>query len=148
MRRPLARLQRQDGRGKGHDLIIMVQPFRSALLRRGQQLARIIGQGTGVKSRHFARALQPPPHARQGLALVLQTVFGCGPPGRQRQFHQIGLEMRGFDSARADVEAIATAWDLLQDLGVQGLVLEVNSLGSAEDRARYRQRKRDRKLDF
>ena len=59
--------------------------------------------------------------------------------GRQRQFHQIGLEMLGFDSARSDVEAIATAWDLLQDLGVQGLVLEVNSLGSAANRARYRE---------
>ena len=58
--------------------------------------------------------------------------------GRQRQFHQLGVEMLGFDSARSDVEAIATAWDLLQELGVQGLLLELNSLGSASDRTRYR----------
>ena len=59
--------------------------------------------------------------------------------GRQRQFHQIGAEFLGLDAARADVEAIALAWDLLQGLGVGGLSLELNSLGSADDRARYRQ---------
>jgi histidyl-tRNA synthetase len=58
--------------------------------------------------------------------------------GRQRQFHQIGLELLGFADARSDVEAIAVAWDLLADLGVQGLALELNSLGSSDDRARYR----------
>ncbi|NBW61933.1 MAG: histidine--tRNA ligase [Synechococcaceae bacterium WB4_1_0192] len=59
--------------------------------------------------------------------------------GRQRQFHQIGLECLGFADARSDVEAIAIAWDLLADLGVGGLALEINTLGSAEDRGRYRE---------
>ena len=59
--------------------------------------------------------------------------------GRQRQFHQIGLEMLGFADPRSDVEAIAVAWDLLADLGVQGLALEINSLGSSQDRVRYRE---------
>jgi histidyl-tRNA synthetase len=59
--------------------------------------------------------------------------------GRQRQFHQIGLELLGFADACSDVEAIAVAWDLLAELGVGGLALELNSLGSAEDRARYRE---------
>jgi len=58
--------------------------------------------------------------------------------GRQRQFHQIGLEMLGFSQARSDVEAIAIAWDLLMELGVGGLTLELNTLGSADDRGRYR----------
>jgi histidyl-tRNA synthetase len=58
--------------------------------------------------------------------------------GRQRQFHQIGLEFLGHADPRSDVEAIAIAWDLLMDLGVGGLSLELNSLGSPEDRQRYR----------
>ena len=58
--------------------------------------------------------------------------------GRQRQFHQIGLEFLGFADPRSDVEAIAIAWDLLSDLGLGGLTLELNTLGSAEDRSRYR----------
>ena len=40
--------------------------------------------------------------------------------------------------ARSDVEVIALAWDLLASLGVGGLELELNSLGTAEDRQAYR----------
>jgi len=58
--------------------------------------------------------------------------------GRLRQFHQIGLEFLGHADPRSDVEAIAIPWDLLADLGVSGLALELNSLGSPEDRLRYR----------
>jgi len=58
--------------------------------------------------------------------------------GRQRQFHQIGVEWLGAQSARSDVEVIALAWDLLTDLGLEGLKLELNSLGSNEDRQAYR----------
>ena len=58
--------------------------------------------------------------------------------GRQRQFHQIGVEWLGAESTRSDVEVIALAWDLLARLGVGGLELELNSLGSAEDRQAYR----------
>ena len=58
--------------------------------------------------------------------------------GRQRQFHQIGVEWLGAKRARSDVEVIALAWDLLASLGVGGLQLELNSLGTAEDRQAYR----------
>ncbi len=58
--------------------------------------------------------------------------------GRQRQFHQIGVEWLGASSARSDVEVIALAWDLLEALGIGGLELELNSLGSTEDRQAYR----------
>jgi histidyl-tRNA synthetase len=58
--------------------------------------------------------------------------------GRQRQFHQIGLELLGLADPRSDVEGIVLAWDLLADLGVGGLCLEINSLGDHDDRVRYR----------
>ena len=41
-------------------------------------------------------------------------------------------------SARSDVEVIALAWDLLASLGVGGLTLELNTLGTSEDRQVYR----------
>ena len=44
----------------------------------------------------------------------------------------------GAASARNDVEVIALAWDLLAQLGVGGLALEINSLGTSEDRQAYR----------
>ena len=34
--------------------------------------------------------------------------------GRQRQFHQLGVEFIGHDSVRGDVEIIALAWDILR----------------------------------
>jgi len=60
--------------------------------------------------------------------------------GRQRQFHQIGVEFLGVSSARSDVEVIVLAWDLLHDLGVSRLELQINSLGTLEDRQKYRQK--------
>lgn len=39
--------------------------------------------------------------------------------GRQRQFHQIGLELLGSKSPRADVEVIAIATDILKALGLK-----------------------------
>jgi histidyl-tRNA synthetase len=60
--------------------------------------------------------------------------------GRQRQFHQLGLEMLGSADVRADVEAIAIAVDILQAVGLGELVLELNSLGTKEDRLQYREK--------
>ena len=59
--------------------------------------------------------------------------------GRQRQFHQIGLELLGSRAARADVEVIAIATDILKALGLKNLSLQLNSVGSKEDRQTYRQ---------
>ena len=59
--------------------------------------------------------------------------------GRQRQFHQLGMELLGSADPRADVETIAIATDILRALGLKNLHLELNSLGDREDRQRYRQ---------
>jgi histidyl-tRNA synthetase len=59
--------------------------------------------------------------------------------GRLRQFHQIDVEILGSDKPLADVEAIALAWHLLGELGLGDKVtLELNSLGSQQDRVAYR----------
>lgn len=58
--------------------------------------------------------------------------------GRQRQFHQIGVEVLGSADPRADAEVIAVATDMLQSLGLKTLRLEINSIGDAGDRQRYR----------
>lgn len=58
--------------------------------------------------------------------------------GRQRQFHQIGVEVMGTDAPRADAEVIALATDILKSLGLQNLHLAINSVGRGDDRDRYR----------
>ncbi|SDR70907.1 histidine--tRNA ligase [Pseudomonas oryzae] len=60
--------------------------------------------------------------------------------GRYRQFHQIGVELFNFDGPDVDAELIVLTWRLWGVLGIRDAVqLELNSLGSSEDRARYRQ---------
>lgn len=58
--------------------------------------------------------------------------------GRLRQFHQFGVESFGVSDPRADVEVMSLLWRLLSDLTLPGLTLEINNLGFAEDRARYK----------
>jgi histidyl-tRNA synthetase len=59
--------------------------------------------------------------------------------GRQRQFHQIGVEILGSADPRADGEAIALATDILKALGLKNLNLDLNSVGNGEDRQNYRE---------
>ncbi|HNV25228.1 MAG TPA: histidine--tRNA ligase [Nitrospira sp.] len=58
--------------------------------------------------------------------------------GRLRQFHQFGVESFGVSDPRADVEVLSLLWRFLSDLTLPGLTLEINNLGYAEDRARYK----------
>ena len=63
--------------------------------------------------------------------------------GRQRQFHQIGVEVLGTHSPEADVETIALALDIFKGVGLSGVTLKVNSIGCPKCRDNYRQGVRD-----
>lgn len=59
--------------------------------------------------------------------------------GRQRQFHQIGVELLGVAEPAGDVEVVAAGWHVLRALGVaESVTLEINTLGDEESRAAYR----------
>ena len=58
--------------------------------------------------------------------------------GRYRQFHQIGAEALGFPGAEVDAELILLAATLWQELGLQDVRLELNSLGQPSERAAHR----------
>ena len=59
--------------------------------------------------------------------------------GRQRQFHQIGAEAFGFESAEVDAEQIVLLARLWAELGIADVELQINSIGDAEERLIYRQ---------
>lgn len=140
-----------------------VAEIRTPLLEVTELFARGIGEATDVVGKEMytfldrgerSCTLRPEGTASVVRAAIQHGLLSQGPQrlwyggpmfryerpqaGRQRQFHQIGLELLGFADPRSDVEAIAIAWDLLADLGVGGLALELNTLGSPDDRARYR----------
>lgn len=59
--------------------------------------------------------------------------------GRQRQFHQIGCEAVGFAGPDVDAEQMLLLARLWRALGIQDVELQINSIGDADERARYRQ---------
>ena len=58
--------------------------------------------------------------------------------GRQRQFHQIGVEAFGFDTPEVDAEQIVLLARLWRELGILDVELQINSIGDAHERAEYR----------
>ena len=156
--------QHVEATARAHFRRAAVQEIRTPLLEVTELFARGIGEATDVVGKEMYTFLDRGERSctlrPEGTASVVraaiqhgllsqgaQRLWYGGPmfryerpqAGRQRQFHQLGLELLGFADARSDVEAIAIAWDLLADLGVGGLALELNTLGSPDDRAHYRE---------
>ena len=75
-------------------------------------------------------------------------VFAAGPmfryerpqKGRYRQFHQIDVEALGFPGPDVDAELILMSARIWKRLGLRGLALKLNSLGTVESRRAYRER--------
>ncbi len=60
--------------------------------------------------------------------------------GRQRQFHQVGVEMFGVKQPAADAEIILMATDFLKSVGLSDLEVEINSLGCPKCRAEFKEK--------
>lgn len=84
---------------------------------------------------------------QHGLAnQVAQRLYYMGPmfrherpqKGRYRQFYQIGVEAFGFPGPDVDAEQILMTARLWGDLGLDGIKLQLNSLGQPDERARHR----------
>ncbi len=63
--------------------------------------------------------------------------------GRQREFHQFGLELFGSGKMAADAEVISFADEFLKGLGIKDLELRINSIGCPTCRAAYRKALQD-----
>ncbi|MEA5535544.1 histidine--tRNA ligase [Crocosphaera sp. XPORK-15E] len=143
----------------------MYQEIRPPIFEQTSLFERGIGEGTDVVGKEMYtftdrgdRSVTLRPEGTAGVVRAflqnnlyaaggLQRLWYCGPmfryerpqAGRQRQFHQIGLELIGTGDPRADVEAIALATDILKALGLQSLKLDINSVGDRSDRQHYRE---------
>jgi histidyl-tRNA synthetase len=58
--------------------------------------------------------------------------------GRFREFHQLDAEIIGAAEPQADVELLAFADQLLKELGIEGVILQLNTLGDPETRSAWR----------
>ncbi|MEL6496545.1 MAG: histidine--tRNA ligase [Cyanobacteria bacterium J06623_7] len=127
-------------RGIGEATDVVGKEMYTFTSRGGDKSITLRPEGTAGVVRAY---IQNKLHARGGVQRLWYTgpMFRYERPqaGRQRQFHQVGLELLGCDAPRADAEVIALATDILKALGLKNLELDINSVGNGEDRANYRQ---------
>jgi histidyl-tRNA synthetase len=143
----------------------LYQEIRTPIFEYTELFARGIGEATDVVGKEMYtfldksdRSLTLRPEGTAGVvrAFIEHNLYASGgvqrlwykgamfryerpTAGRQRQFHQIGLELLGSDDPRADTEVIALATEILGKLGLKKLKLLVNSVGNREDRPKYRE---------
>ena len=107
-------------------------------MKEGEQITLRPENTAGVARAFISNGLQ------QNLPL---KYFYAGPmfrherpqKGRQRQFHQIGVELLGVADPRGDVEIIAAGRHILEKLGIgDDITLELNTLGDPQSRQAFR----------
>jgi len=60
--------------------------------------------------------------------------------GRYRQFHQFGVEAFGAIDPAIDAEVVSLGYQFCRELGLQGVKVEINSVGNPASRAAYREK--------
>tara|TARA_B100001109_G_scaffold120480_1_gene98152 strand:- start:1083 stop:2339 length:1257 start_codon:yes stop_codon:yes gene_type:complete len=136
-----------------------LREIRTPIIEQTDLFSRGIGENTDVVGKEMYNfedrggrpcTLRPEGTASVARSIVQHGLLNNGPQrlwyrgpmfryerpqaGRQRQFHQIGVEFVGLSTVMSDAEVISIAWDFLRDVGLVDLTLEINSLGSNEDR--------------
>ncbi|ASC71355.1 Histidine--tRNA ligase [Halomicronema hongdechloris C2206] len=139
IRTPIFELTRLFERGIGEATDVVGKEMYT-FLDRGERSVTLRPEGTAGVVRAY---VQHKLHGQGGVQRLWYTgpMFRYERPqkGRQRQFHQLGVEVLGSHDPRADVEVIALATDFLQALGLQTLTFHLNSVGTTADRQQYRE---------
>ena len=138
--------------------------IRTPLVEKTDTFCRAIGQATDIVEKEMyswtesnGESLSLRPEGTAGCVRMMiehnlpregiQKIFYQGAmfrherpqKGRYRQFHQVGLEVFGAQDAKVDAELMMITHSLWNKLGLKNVTLEINTLGSSEARASYRQ---------
>jgi histidyl-tRNA synthetase len=131
------------------------QELRTPIVEKTELFARSIGNETDIVQKEMftfadrkGRSMTLRPEATAGVVRAfiesglaaqgnLVKLFTFGPmfryerpqKGRQRQFHQINVEILGTPTPQADAELLLMLWTFLQGLGLPPISLQMNSLG-------------------
>lgn len=147
-----------------------VKEMRTPIFEHTELFTRAVGDTTDVVTKEMysfedkkGRSITLRPEGTAGIARSyvehkmfalpekLQKFYYMGPMfryerpqnGRQRQFHQFGVEMLGLESPYVDVECMLMAVTVVKALGLQNITLHINSLGDDESRNAYRDALKD-----
>lgn len=143
-----------------------VKEMRTPIFEHTELFTRAVGDTTDVVTKEMysfedkkGRSITLRPEGTAGIARSyvenklyampekLQKFYYMGPMfryerpqnGRQRQFHQFGVEMIGLESAYVDVECMVMAVTVVEALGLKDIKLHINSLGDEASRDAYRE---------
>lgn len=139
------------------------QSIRLPIVEKTELFARSIGEVTDIVEKEMytfedrngdSLTLRPEGTAGCVRAVIqnglthnqIQKLYYAGPmfrherpqKGRYRQFNQFGVEVFGLSGADIDAELIALTARFWEKVGLEGLELQINSLGSLEARQAYR----------
>ncbi len=140
------------------------EEIRTPLVEKTELFERSIGETTDIVSKEMYTftdrggerlTLRPEGTAACVRSLIQHGLYQnnalrlwyCGPmfrrerpqKGRTRQFHQIGAEVFGLQGPDIDAELIVMCARFWRELGLPGLELQINTLGTAKAREHYRQ---------
>jgi histidyl-tRNA synthetase len=140
------------------------EEIRVPLLEKTDVFTRAIGQATDVVEKEMysfpdrnGESLSLRPEGTAGVVRAAlqngllyagtQRLWYAGPmfryerpqQGRTRQFHQVGAEVFGAEGPDVDAQLLAMGERIWARLGLDGIRLQINSLGNSEERARYRE---------
>ncbi len=143
------------------------QRVRTPVFEHTEVFARGIGESTDIVQKEMytfqdrgGRSLTLRP---EGTAAIVRAALTAGVPrqaalpvkyayagdfyryerpqsGRQRAFHQVGVEALGAQDPVLDAEIVLLGYEALRRAGLQEVTLRLNSLGDREDRGPYRER--------
>jgi histidyl-tRNA synthetase len=139
--------------------------IRTPLLEHTALFRRAIGEATDIVEKEMYSfvdelngenlTLRPEATASTVRAAIEHSLLHSGPQrlwytgpmfrherpqkGRYRQFHQIGAEAIGYPGPDVDAELILMCARLWDDLGLDGIRLQLNSLGALEERLAHRE---------
>ncbi|MDX1345258.1 MAG: histidine--tRNA ligase [Sedimenticolaceae bacterium] len=141
------------------------QEIRTPILEQSQLFMRAIGEVTDIVEKEMysfedrnGDSLTLRPEGTAGVVRACiengllhnqtQRLWYRGPmfrherpqKGRYRQFHQVGVEAFGFEGPDVDLEILLMTADMWQALGLSDVELQLNTLGTPDERARYRDR--------
>ena len=142
--------------------------IRTPIIEHTELFARGIGDTTDVVQKEMytfeiagrSLTLKPEGTAGVGRSFIENKLYAEGLPakfyyitpcyryekmqkGRQREFHQFGIEVFGSDKMSADAEVILLAYDFLTACGIDDVKLHINSIGCPKCRGEYRKALQD-----
>ena len=141
------------------------RPVRTPLLEHTALFRRAIGEVTDIVEKEMytftdalneeSLTLRPEATASTVRAAIEHSLLHDGPrrlwylgpmyrherpqKGRYREFHQFGAEVLGVEGPEVDAELIVMCAALWRELGLEGIRLELNTIGSSAERAAYRE---------